>query len=316
MTKTTVDELDKEVTEDIDKTLAVSAKYIKAESIKPIAKGYDFSSNGFYLLSGRMGAGKTLKMIKHILMCDKINDGKPYYRMIAFCSTSNGLDQTVEAFANKIKTPLMFIPDTALIPFLKQHIRTKKKFYAMYKWIDSNMKLVNNEFKRICEKHNLKKDGEKLVYVAKKIQKYNCQDYPANLLLILDDFANHPLLKDGKQELSRLIRCVRHLSVTVILAMQSCKGIIKDLRRIITDIVIWKGASYDDWEDLMHEVPHQFDDDLMWEKYNRLTDINSYLEIHLYANTFKFVLGPNEKMTLKMLRFDETDSKNPEASPK
>ncbi len=296
-----VAKLESDVNEFICDTLSKNKKYIDAESIKPLAEGYDFSTNGFYLLMGRMGAGKTLKMIKHILMAEKLNNGKPYYRMIVFCSTSNGLDQTVESFAMKINTPVMFVPDSCLIPFLTKHIKMKKKFYALFKWIDSNMKVENNEFKRIAEKHGLKKAPQQLLYAARKIMKYNCDEYPANMLLILDDFADHPLFKNGKQELPRLIRCVRHLNVTVILAMQTTKSIMKGMRRIITDVVLWKGGSYDDWEDLMRELPHQFDDNLMWSKYNSLTDIKSHLEIHCYANSYRFVLGPNEKRKLSEL---------------
>ncbi len=296
-----VEALESCVDDFINDTLCKNKKYIEAEKIQPLAKGYDFSTNGFYLLMGRMGAGKTLKMIKHILMAEKLNKGKPYYRLIVFCSTSNGLDQTVESFAMKIKTPVMFVPDKSLIQFLTKHIKTKKKFYALYKWIDSNMAVKNNEFKRIAEKHGLTKVSQQLLYAATKIAKYNCNDYPANMLLILDDFADHPLFKNGRQELPRLIRCVRHLNVSVILAMQTTKSVMKGMRRIITDVVLWKGGSYDDWIDLMRELPHQFDDDVMWRKYNSLTDINSHLEIHCYANSYRFVLGPNEQRQLKEL---------------
>ena len=280
--------IEAEVDELLEKVRKKNAKELSYALIKPLTKQYQFCSNGIYLFSGSMGSGKSYEIMRHILMSERLFD-EPYYSLIVFCSTSGGLDKTVQTFLPKVKTPIAFMPDTSLLPFLRRHIKIKKKYYAIVQFLNKNLKKPSDEMQRIITKHNLIKKENQLKYIAEKLLKYNTSHYPANLLLVLDDFASNPLLQHKESELNRILTKTRHYNITCIIAVQTVKFIIKNLKRMLSDAVIWKGLSYDDWTQFMRETSHSFNADLLWEQYHRLQDQHSHLELHFVANTYKFV---------------------------
>ena len=276
-----------DVDEMINKIVKKNSSELNMALIRPLSDEYKFSTNGFYIFCGKMGSGKTLEIIKHILITDRMNDGEGYYNLIVFCSTSGGLDKTVQAFLPKIKTPIAFVPDTSLLQFLQCHIRRKKKYYSIYRYVNSNGKKIDDEFKRLIEKHNLDKEEKKLLYVAQKLLKYNTVKYPLNLLLVLDDFAGHKLINKPDSELCRILTKTRHYNITCILAVQSTKFVIKNLKRICTDLVLWRGVGWDDFYDLQRELPHNFNVKDVWEEYKKLSDPHSKLVMNLYAGSYE-----------------------------
>lgn len=276
-----------EVDDVINKIVKKNSTELNTALIKPLSDEYKFSTNGFYIFCGKMGSGKTLEIIKHILITDRMNNGEGYYNLIVFCSTSGGLDKTVQAFLPKIKTPIAFVPDSSLLQFLNAHIKMKKKYYSLYKYINSEGKKIDDEFNRLIDKHKLDNDEKKLLYVAQKMMKYNTTKYPLNLLLILDDFAGHPLINKPDNELCRILTKTRHYNITCILAVQSTKFVIKNLKRICTDLVLWKGVSWDDFYNLMRELPHNFDVKRVWNEYKKLSDPHSKLVMNLYSGCYE-----------------------------
>ena len=276
-----------EVDDVINKIVKKNSSELNMALIKPLSDEYKFSTNGFYIFCGKMGSGKTLEIIKHILITDRMNDGEGYYNLIVFCSTSGGLDKTVQAFLPKIKTPIAFVPDTSLLQFLQCHIRRKKKYYSLYRYVNSGGKKIDDEFKRLIEKHNLDKEEKKLLYVAQKLLKYNTTKYPLNLLLVLDDFAGNKLINRPDTELCKILTKTRHYNITCVLAIQSTKFVIKNLKRICTDLVLYRGVSWDDFYDLMRELPHNFDIKDVWEEYKNLSDPHSKLVMNLYAGSYE-----------------------------
>jgi HEPN domain-containing protein len=283
------EKIEAEVNEILEKVRKKNSAELKMALIKPLTKDYPFCSNGIYLFSGSMGAGKSYEIIRHILISEKLFD-EPYYSLIVFCSTSGGLDKTVQSFLPKIKTPIAFMPDTSLMPFLRRHIKVKKKYYALVQFLNGNLKNPSSEMERIITKHGLKKKEQQLKYIAEKLLKYNTSRYPANLLLVLDDFASNPLLQQKESELNRLLTKTRHYNITCIIAVQTVKFIIKNLKRMLTDCVIWRGLSKDDWDGLFKELSHSFNQDELWKDYHSLQDQHSRLELHLIANKYKFQL--------------------------
>lgn len=276
-----------DVDEMINKIVKKNSNELNMALIKPLSDEYKFSTNGFYIFCGKMGSGKTLEIIKHILITDRMNDGEGYYNLIVFCSTSGGLDKTVQAFLPKIKTPIAFVPDTSLLQFLQCHIRRKKKYYSLYRYVNSEGKKIDDEFKRLIEKHKLDKEEKKLLYVAQKLLKYNTVKYPLNLLLVLDDFAGHKLINKPDSELCRILTKTRHYNITCILAVQSTKFVIKNLKRICTDLVLYRGVGWDDFYDLQRELPHNFNVKDVWEDYKNLSDPHSKLVMNLYAGSYE-----------------------------
>ena len=288
------DKIQQEVDEILTKVRKKNSKELSMALIKPLTKEYQFCSNGIYLFSAPMGSGKSYEIMRHILISERLFD-EGYYSLIVFCSTSGGLDKTVQAFLPKVKTPIAFVPDTSLLPFLRRHIKIKKKYYAIIQFMNSNLKKPSQEMERIITKHGLKKKEQQLKYMAEKLLKYGTDRYPANLLLILDDFASHPLLQQKESELNRILTKTRHYNLTCIIAVQTTKFVIKNLKRMLTDCILWRGLSQDDWINLMRELSHSFDADILWNQYHQLKDSHSRLELHMIANTYKFVLEGEDK---------------------
>ena len=290
----TVKQVISEVDDILEKTRKKNANELNMCLVKPMTKDYQFSTNGIYLFCGKIGSGKSFEVIKHILVSERLFN-EPYYSLIVFCSTSGGLDKTVQTFLKKIKTPIAFMPDTSLMPFLRRHIKVKQKYYAIVQYLNSNLKKSNQTIDHIIQKHSLKKKSEKLKYIAEKLLKYRCDRYPANLLLVLDDFASHPLLQQKESELNRLLTKTRHYNITCIICVQTTKFVIKNLKRMLTDVILYKGLSEDDWNDLMKELSHSFNADVLWETYHELKDIHSKLFLHLTSNNYKFELVGDDK---------------------
>ena len=283
-----------DVNEILEKTRKKNASELSMNLVKPMAKTYPFSTNGIYLFCGKIGSGKTYEIIRHILISEQLFDQR-YYSLIVFCSTSNGLDKTVQTFLPKIKTPIAFVPDTSLMPFLRRHIKVKQKYYAIIQYMNSNLKRASMEMQRIITKHGLVKKEAKLKYMAEKLLKYNTDRYPANLLLILDDFASHPLLQQKESELNRLLTKTRHYNITCVIAVQTTKFIIKNLKRMLSDVVLYKGLSEDDWVEFMRELSHSFNAKLLWQQYHELRDIHSKLIMNLTVNEWHFELEGVDK---------------------
>jgi hypothetical protein len=158
-----------------------------------------------------------------------------------------------------------------------------------------DQKDVDEELERIAEKHRLKlpgkvqpsaKDVEKLMkYVLGKLEKYQWRTFPHRCLLVLDDFASHPLLRSKENELSRLLKKLRHFNINVIICVQTTRSIQRDIKRVLSDCIIFPGVSKDDFYDLMKEGPFgNFDVDDCYKAYKALTNKHDKMVFHIAAN--------------------------------
>jgi hypothetical protein len=120
-----MDEVQEKVSKDLD-----------FEKIAPFDEECKFGKNGLWLFIGPQGSGKTHKLLETILYTELVYD-KPYFDNIIFCSTSEQLDKTLDAFKKKIKTRIEFVPEDKLLDRIKTHIKRKAKFYSMMKYIKS-----------------------------------------------------------------------------------------------------------------------------------------------------------------------------------
>ena len=289
-TQTSVDEAFKDIDKQFDETQRKN-KYLKHALLTPIHDKYPYAQNGITALIASMGSGKTYTYLKLMKQQEVLFDDA-FYELIVLCSTSNKFDATVNAFKPLItKSKLVAIKDTDLLEFLNKYMRRILKFNSLNKYmIDS--KDIDDEFVRISDKHKLKldskkpKDVEKVVrYIANKIQKYQWRTFPHRCLLVLDDFASHPLLRSKENELPRLLKKLRHFNINVIICVQTTRSIPRDIKRILSDCIIFPGISKDDFFDLMIEGPFgNFDANESYKAYKAMNNKHDRMVFHIAAN--------------------------------
>lgn len=242
----------------IQESLHKNQRDIEMALIKPLSPEYPFSTNGIYFLIGKMGAGKSYWIWRHIMITERLFS-KPYYSKIIFCSTSGKLDKTAEVLSKNVKTPIEYIAEDNLLPYLKRHLRRKLKYYSLVKHVLSKMVESNDEMARIISKHSLIDIEDRIAYIANKLVKYQTASYPYNTLLVLDDAAGSPLLKNGNSELCRLLTKTRHFNLTVIIAVQTLRFVHLNVKRLATDIICYSGFSQQDFTSMLQQTPNNLD---------------------------------------------------------
>ena len=266
-------------------------KYLKFALMTPIHDKYPYAQNGITAMIASMGSGKTYTYLKLMKQQECLFDDA-FYELIVICSTSSKFDETVNAFKGLInKSKLVCIKDSDLLAFLNKYMRRILKFNSMLKYMNDN-KDVDDEFRRVADKHGLKYDSTKakdvdkvLNYITDKIDKYHWRTFPHRMLLVLDDFASHPLLRSKENELPRLLKKLRHFNINVICCVQTTRSIPRDLKRILSDIIIFPGISQEDFMDLFKESPlGGFDMKECYKMYKALSNKHDRMTFHINAN--------------------------------
>jgi hypothetical protein len=280
--------------------------------IVPLSPEWRFCTNGLYLFMATAGSGKSRFIIKHIEMANSIVGGG-YYSLICYCSTSGEMDATVQSHleADHISTPLIQINDEHLMDFLSRHLKRKKKYYSMVKYLETKFKTISPTLQKSIDKHYLKVsvpakttlgDGEEIkleekvnkpklfAWILKKITKYGVTRAVCPLLVILDDFAGHKLIERKETPLAKMMTKCRHYSCTFIIAVQTPKYVIKNIRRQATDVVIWQGISEEDFFELFKEIPYSYPAETLWQEYKKLPTQTSHLILNIKAHSYRFVI--------------------------
>ena len=290
MKNNTIDKAFEEIDKQFDKVQKKN-RYLKHALLTPIHEKYPYAQNGITAMIASMGSGKTYTYLKLMKQQEVLFDDA-FYELIVLCSTSNKFDATVNAFKGLItKSKLVAIKDSDLLEFLNKYMRRILKFNSLNKYmVDS--KDMDEELERVAEKHKLKLDSkkpadiEKVVrYVTGKLQKYQWRTFPHRCLLVLDDFAAHPLLRSKENELPRLLKKLRHFNINVIICVQTTRSIPRDIKRILSDCILFPGISRDDFYDLMKEGSFgSFDADEVYKAYRGLTNKHDRMVFHITAN--------------------------------
>ena len=110
------------------------------------------------------------------------------------------------------------------------------------------------------------------------------------MLVILDDFAGHKLIERKETPLAKMMTKCRHYSCTFIIAVQTAKYVIRNIRRQATDIVVWAGLPEEDFFDLLKEIQYSYPKEELWEQYKALTSPKDYLILNTKAQSYEFVL--------------------------
>ena len=223
--------------------------------IKPIHDRFPFAQNGISAFIAPMGSGKSYTYLK-LAAKQEVLFNEPFFELITICSTSNKFDETVNTYKEVIKkSKLVAVKDTQLLDWLNKYMRRILKYNSIIKYINSNFKKTDEEVERLFTKHNLNNQKKRLKYIAEKLAKYQWRTYPHRCWLILDDFASHPLLRSKETEMSRLLKKLRHFNINVTICVQTTKSIPKDIKRTLSDIVLFNGIGYEDFFDLLKESP-------------------------------------------------------------
>jgi hypothetical protein len=259
-------------------------KELEQSKIKPIHPLFPFAQNGICAMIAMMGSGKSYNYTKFIAKQEVLFDD-PFYELVCICSTSAKFDRTVETFKPLIrKSKLVVIADSDLLDFLNVYMKRMQKYNALVKFVNDGFKNPSEEIQQMIQKHHLTKKDKLVEYISKKFTKYGWKTHPHRMLLILDDFASHPLLRSKESEMSRLLKKLRHFFINVIICVQTCKSIPKDIKRLVSDVVLFPGLSKDDFYELIEEGPFgQFDKKPLFEQYRKLENPHDMFKIHLAA---------------------------------
>jgi hypothetical protein len=239
-----------------------------------------------------MGSGKTYQLWKHILTTELIGieqDGKPYYDLVIFCSTSGALDKTSEAFAKKSKSRIKYVKEDQLMKFLTKHLKRKQKYYAIMKHVLSQYSEVNEEMARLIKKYSLQDLDDRINYMLIKLKKYNTTAYPFNTLLVLDDFAGSPLLKKPDSPLIRLLTKTRHNNLTCIIVAQTIRFVPLNLKRMATDLILYSKYSDEDFLAVLEQTPNNLNKKQALAEYKKLINPHDHVIINITADRVEFV---------------------------
>ena len=288
-----IEEKFKKIDELFEKIQSKNKFDLENAMIKPVHDKYPLAQNGIVGLIAPPGSGKSFTYLKLAAQQEQLFN-EPFFELIVICSTSNKFDKTVEAYKDVIqKSKLVALKDSDLLSWLNKYMRRILKYNAMMKFIQSDFKDENEEMTRILNKHRFKQNGkqtekqkyEMIKYIANKLSKYGWRTFPHRCLLILDDFASHPLVRSKETEMSRLLKKLRHFNINVMICVQTSKSISKDIKRICTDFILFPGLSETDFIDLMKEsMAGKFDRKELWNQYHALTNQHDSFRIHIYAN--------------------------------
>ena len=259
-------------------------KELEAALIKPIHEKYPYAQNGICAMIASMGSGKSYNYLKSICQQEVLFDD-PFYELVVICSTSAKFDKTVETYKPLIKkSKLVCVQDSDLLNWLNKYMRRILKYNAIIDFVNSGCKEPNEEMQRSFNKYRLIKLDKQIKYISEKLSKYQWKTYPHRCLLVLDDFANHPLLRSKETEMCRLLKKLRHFNINVIICVQTVKSIPKDIKRTLSDIILFPGIGEEDFMDLMKESPAgMFDKKKLWAEYTRLSDPQALFAIHVKA---------------------------------
>ena len=287
MRKNKLSEVDKkfdEIEAMFNKLEQKNKEILRNAQIKPIHDRFPFAQNGISAFIAPMGSGKSYTYLK-LAAKQEVLFNEPFFELIVICSTSNKFDETVNTYKEVIKkSKLVAVKDTQLLDWLNKYMRRILKYNSIIKYINSNFKKTDEEIERLFTKHNLNNNKKQLKYIAEKLAKYQWRSYPHRCWLILDDFASHPLIRSKETEMSRLLKKLRHFNINVTICVQTVKSIPKDIKRTLSDIVLFNGISKDDFYDLIKESPASvFDAKKLWQEFSRLKDPYATFTIHIKA---------------------------------
>ena len=240
-----------------------------------------------------MGSGKSYNCLK-LIAKQEVLYNEPFYETVLFCSTSGEFYKTVKVFKEAIeKSKFLTIKDTDLLSWLEEYINKVTTYNILMNFVNKGLKNPDEDMQKIITDNNLHNPRKAIEFISKKLKEVGWKTYPHRLLLVCDDFASHPLLKRKEDPLSRMFKKLRHFNINVIIIVQTVKSIPKDLKRNLSDCVIFPGISKIDFFDLIKESSLScFDPDELWSEYIKINDPQAMYSLHVAARKIVITLPP------------------------
>jgi rRNA pseudouridine-1189 N-methylase Emg1 (Nep1/Mra1 family) len=273
-------------TDSVFKKLAKKNEFeLKNALIEPIHKEFPFGKNGICAFIGGMGKGKSYQYLK---LAHKQQDifNQPFFETVVICSTSGEFDKTVKSYKPAIeKSNLISVKDDELLEWLSAYKQKILLYNTIMEYVRNKFKNPSEDMIKIINEYRLQRNPKRLLkFINMKLEEIGWKTYPHRLLLILDDFASHPLLKHKENPLSRELKKLRHFNINVIICVQTTKSIPKDIKRNLSDIVLFTGISEEDFKFLIRESSAScFEYKVLWESYRKITGNHSMMKLHISA---------------------------------
>jgi hypothetical protein len=264
-----------------------SKKELETAVIEPIHTKFPYANNGIWIMIAVPGSGKTYNYLG-LATDQELIFQKPFYEFVVICSTSAGLDKTVKAYKAGIqKSKLLFVDDNELLNFLDQHKKNIKLHNMLYEFLMNDYQNPSEEMQAIIDEYKLDNRNKIIMFIAKVLKILGFNSYPCRMLLILDDFANHPLMRKRGDDFPARLRKLRHYQITVIVCVQGVKDLPRDMRRFATDFILFPGIADEDFFKLLRESSTSYftkdERKILWDKYRKINDQKAFMRIHTKA---------------------------------
>jgi len=298
-----IDKAFEAIEERFDRISRQNADELGYSQLKPIDKKYPYAQNGITAMIAPVGSGKSYNYLKLMAKQEALFE-EPFFELIVICSTSNKFDKTVQTFRETVKkSKIVAVKDVDLLDYLNEYMRRIFIYNCIMKFVMAGLpwnKLQQNhgELLELLRTHvgvysyTTEKTIDKgLRWIVGVLHEYGWRTYPHRMLLILDDFASHPLLRSKETEMSRLLKKLRHFNINVIICVQTVKSIPKDIKRGLSDLILFPGISEYDFKDLMREINMNFIDfDTLWSAYRAID--NQHTTVALHMNARRVIITP------------------------
>ena len=196
-------------------------------------------------------------------------------------------------FIKKAITKAKVIPikDDNLLEYINEYINKSHLYNTIMNLILNELKDPEEEMITIMKDNGImNRKGEvdfvRLIsFMSKTLADFGWTAYPNRMLLILDDFAAHPLLKRKDSELPSFLRKLRHFYINVLICVQNPVLIPRDLKRDMKDCIVFPGISEEDFNDFVihSKVGKLGTSNELWEKYRKIKDDRTMIIFHIKA---------------------------------
>jgi hypothetical protein len=186
------------------------------------------------------------------------------------------LDKTVQLLSPAItKSEFITINEDRILEWLANYQDLIIAYNSIMKFIRSGFTHIDKRMREIINCHALNKPQKIIDFLEAFLEKVGWEQYPHRLLLILDDAAHSPLLKQKDGEMFDILRTLRHHDITVIVCIQGAFDTPRDVKRLMTDGFLFPGIAREDFINLIRQSNMSWKNAWeAWDEYNRMTGDN------------------------------------------